>query len=462
MTDVVAALAEALGADCVLSGEAVPRRNWSDWSGAPAVRPRAVALPRDVAGVAAALRICHAGGQAVVVQGGLTGLAAGATPGEGEIALSLERLSGIEAVDAASATMTVSAGTTLQAAQEAAGRAGFALGIDIGARGSCTIGGNIATNAGGLTVVQYGMMRAQVRGLEVVLADGTVVSTLNRLPKNNAGYDWTQLFIGSEGTLGVVTRAVLALHPLRACTRTAFCAAPDFGAALAALRQVQRALPGELMAFEAMWPDYIAYAGEAGFPPPLDPAGGVALIVEAARGAAETQAEAGDPFEAVLMALIEDGTLAGAVLAQSFAERRRIWAVRDEAPATFEARLPACLNFDIGLPQDSIAPVVAEMRAALQARWPGIRALFFGHVADGNLHIVAQVPGAAEQPKAEIEAEVYRRVGPAGGSVSAEHGIGRIKKPYLSISRSHEEIALMARLKAALDPAGILNPGRIF
>ena len=222
----IEALVAALGADSVRTGEAIEPRYLGDWSGQSSVNPLAVVLPCSIEGVAAVMRLCHAARQSVVPQGGLTGLAGGAIPTSADICMSLERLTGIEEIDRAAATMTVLAGTTLQTVQEAAQEAGFEFALDFGARGSCQIGGNLATNAGGIRVIQSGTAREQVLGMEVVLADGSVVSSLSKMVKNNTGYDLRQLFIGSEGTLGIITRAVLRLAPRRSSRNTALCALP--------------------------------------------------------------------------------------------------------------------------------------------------------------------------------------------------------------------------------------------
>src|SRR5215213_5153220 len=230
MADLLSELTRTLGPDIVLAGTEVPERNRDDWSGLPPTRPLAVLRPRTTEQVSAALRICHAHRQAIVPQGGLTGLCGGARAGDGEVALSLERMVGVEEIDPATATMTVLAGTPLERVQAAADDAGFLVPLDLGARGSCAIGGNISTNAGGNRVIRYGMTREMVLGLEVVLADGTVLPGLNKLIKNNAGYDLKHLFIGSEGTLGVVTRAVLRLQPKPTCVQASLCGLPDFTA----------------------------------------------------------------------------------------------------------------------------------------------------------------------------------------------------------------------------------------
>lgn len=268
--DALAALTEAVGSGGLRSGEAIPSRNRKDASEAPEGLPVLLVMPRTTGEVAAVLATCSRFALPAVVQGGMTGLAGGATPAAGEIALSLERLNGVEEIDPVNRTMTVLAGTPLAVVQEKAAEAGFLYGVDLGARGSCTIGGNVATNAGGVQVLRYGMTRRNVLGLEVVTADGRIVSHLKKVVKNNAGYDWTQLFIGSEGTLGVVTRVLLALQPAISGIQTALCAAQGVDKALAALNRLEARLGGSLLAFEAMWPEYMKAAIEQGrLPTPL-------------------------------------------------------------------------------------------------------------------------------------------------------------------------------------------------
>ena len=456
MTDFRERLRDALGADIVVDGDRCPPRNQTDWSGAAPALPYAVIMPRTTDQLSEAMRLCHAARRRVVIQGGMTGLAAGAVPEPDEVALSLERLSGIEEIDTLGATMTVLAGTPLELAQTAAEAAGFSLGIDLGARGSCTIGGNVATNAGGIQVLRYGMTRANVLGLEVVLADGTVVSGLNTMLKNNAGYDWPHLFIGSEGTLGVITRVVLKLHPQRQNIATAFVTCARFDDAIAALRALEKALGGELLAFEAMWPDFIAFARDTcRITVPLDTGEHLALIVEATAPTADS-----DTFEQALMHLIEGGLLADAVVAKSNAERHRIWAVR-EAPAEFPTHLRGLIGFDVSIPLKALGETVAALRDGVARQWPQATALFYGHVADSNLHLVAHQPQAEKDVIEAINAFVYGTVAASGGTVSAEHGIGKIKKKHLPLTRTADELALMRNMKAALDPYGILNAGRI-
>lgn len=253
----LAELISTLGADVAQRGADVPERYHTDWSGTPPQRPLALVRPRSTQEVSAVLRLCTAHQVAVVPQGGLTGLAGAAVPSQGAIALSLERMNTIESTDTRAGLMQVQAGVTLQAVQEAAVAAGMVFGVDLGARGSCQIGGNVATNAGGNGVLQHGMMREQVLGLEAVLADGTVLPMLRPMIKNNTGYDLKQFFIGAEGTLGVVTRVLLRLRPAPQATATMLVAMPDFDAALAVLKRMQSRFGNSVAAYELMWDSFV-------------------------------------------------------------------------------------------------------------------------------------------------------------------------------------------------------------
>jgi FAD/FMN-containing dehydrogenase len=456
---VIAALAAAFDDRTLVLGDAVPDKYLTDWSGLSAVRPLALIRPATTADVAEALRICDRHDVTVVPQGGLTGLCGGGRPIAGAVALSLERLTGIEEIDVAGATVTVRAGTPLETVQTAAAEHGLYMPLDLGARGSCTIGGNIATNAGGNRVIRYGMTRDLVLGLEVVLADGTVITSLNRMIKNNAGYDVKQAFIGSEGTLGIVTRAVLRLAPLPAFSSAAVCALEDFAAVVDLLTRARRELGSMLSAFEVMWADYWELiATTPGLRMPLA-AGHPFYVLLEVQGTDEDHD--GAKFDAFLEATAEDGLFADAVVARSIGDLKSFWEVRDavsEFPKTFGAHVP----FDIGLPIGRMDAFVTDCRAALQAEIPNVAALFYGHVGDGNLHIVVRDRSAAEQPKHRISDIVYRLVGAFGGTVSAEHGIGVSKMEWLPVSRSPLEIEAMRRLKAAFDPKNLLNPGKVF
>ena len=412
--------------------------------------------PRSTAEVAAILKLCHAERQPVVPWGGQTGLVDG-TYAEGAIAVSLARMNRIEEIDRAGATMTVEAGCVLQTVCEAADAEGLFFPLDLGARGSATIGGNIATNAGGNRVIRYGMMRELVLGLEVVLADGTIVSSLNHLIKNNAGYDLKQIFIGSEGTLGIVTRAVLRLRPKPVTQNMALLAVDRFEQLPRVLRSLERGLGGMLSAFEVMWEDFyrLVTTPPAHGRPPLPYGHAYYVLVEALGGDPDGDA---DRFERMLSSELEQGDAADATIAKSKAECDRLWALRDDVLQV--ARNAPIFTFDVSLKIADMDAYVNAVRASLRARWPAATMMVFGHLGDGNLHVIPGVGDGSRATRKAVEEIVYGTL--KGGSVSAEHGIGLEKRDYLSCSRAPEEIALMRTLKRALDPNGILNPGKVF
>jgi FAD/FMN-containing dehydrogenase len=449
-------LFQELGPEIVSTDADLRQRRAGDWSGAPKAVPPAILRPRSTEEVSHCLAACHRLGIPVVPQGGMTGLAGGGNPAPGQVVLSLDRLAGIEDLDLEAATLTVKAGTPLQAAQEAARDAGLYLGLDIGSRGSCQIGGNLATNAGGNRVIRYGMARAMVLGLEVVLADGTVITALDKAMKNNTGYDLKQLFIGAEGTLGVITRAVLRLHPLPRSRTTAFLSTTGFEAGLRLLRRLQSDLGG-ISAFEVMWPDFYDYV--AGHPDtgvaPL-PKGQPFYVLTEYEG--NDAAADGDRVEAALGAALEAGDVTDAIIAKTEKEARDFWTVREGLALE---RLPHLVNYDVSLAIGRIGAFAGRCRDALGKRWPDGVSTFYGHIGDGNLHISASAGAAAGNVEHEMDEIVYGIVGDMRGSISAEHGIGILKRPYLNRSRSAAEIELMRRIKAAFDPKGILNPGKV-
>lgn len=439
-------LRSLLGDRGLFVGPDVPEASRSDESRTGRELPKALLRPASLDEIAGALAICHRHGQTVVPQGGLTGLAGGANPGRGDVALSLARFTGVEEIDPVARCMVVRAGTVLETAQAAAEAAGLFLPIDFGARGSAQIGGLVATNAGGLRVVRHGTTRANVLGLEAVLADGTVLSHLGRMTKDNTGFDLRQLMIGSEGTLGVVTRAVLRLTSPPVATHTVLCALPDPASAPALLLAAQDRLV--LSAFEAMWPDYFALnAGLEGHRFFDEPPAMVVLIE------AET-----DPMPFIEEAF-ENGLLTDALPARSLADARKFWDVREGH--RMDAALPGLINFDVGLSVGLMAEFVATTTATLEARFPGIRAYFFGHLGDGNLHAIVHLAEVDAATVHAIDAVVYDAVAAIGGSISAEHGIGTLKRDWLGRSRSPAEIRTMWAIKAALDPGRLLNPGKL-
>lgn len=456
-SNLIANLERALGESAVVLGEAVGGKHHVDFSHEHACAPAALIRPRSTQEVATALGLCNEAGQRVVVQGGMTGLAGGATPQPGELAVSLERMAGIEHIDAASMTATVGAGTPLQTVQQAAAAHGLMFPLDLGARGSCTIGGNIATNAGGNQVIRFGMMRNLVLGLEAVLADGTVVSSMNKMLKNNAGYDLKQLFIGTEGTLGIVTRAVLRLFPKLPAKTTALCAVPDFAAAVALLNRLQSQLAGSLSAYEAMWADYLHYVVDHvdTVHSPFESRHPMYVLVESE--GADIEADR-DRVEQALAAALEQGLVIDAAVAQSERESDTFWAIRDGI-ADITPMLQPMLAFDVSMPIGEMPAFLARIDRELEAGFAAARNLVFGHIGDNNLHLA--VTTGRESDLGALCDLVYGATGDHQGSVSAEHGVGVLRLPYLHHTRNAEEIELMRRLKRALDPNAILNPGRV-
>ncbi len=456
MTELLAHLRQALGEGGVLVGQDAVDAGRSPWTRTGA--PKAVLRPRSTEEVALILAAANAAGEAVVPWGGLTGLVDGVRA-DGALALSLSRMGAVEAIDPVSGTMQVQAGCVLQTACEAAEAAGLLLPLDLGARGSATIGGNIATNAGGNRVLRWGMMREMVLGLEAVLADGTVVSAMNPLMKNNTGYDLKQLFIGSEGTLGVVTRAVLRLRPKPASDNVALLAVDAFADLPRVLTRLRQAIGAQLSAFEVMWADFyqLVTTPPATGRAPLPHGHAYYVLVEAMGADAAADAE---PFERVLGEALEAGEIADAAIARSVAERNAIWALRDDVGQT--GRNAPIFAFDVSLGIADMEAYVAEVRAALAARWPATSSLVvFGHLGDGNLHVIAGVGDRAPEARHAVEETVYGPLRRCGGSISAEHGIGLQKREFLGWTRSPAELALMRTLKRALDPNNILNPGKI-
>jgi FAD/FMN-containing dehydrogenase len=452
------ALQGVLDAPGLLLGEDIGERYREDWRGMRG-EPLAVLRPATPEAVAATMRVLHGLRQKVVVQGGMTGLVNGAVAAPGEVVLSLERLNRIEEIDALSGTATVQSGVPLEALQNAAREQGLFFPVDIGSRGSCQVGGILSTNAGGNRVLRYGMTRSSVLGLEVVLPDGSVVSRMGKVIKDNAGYDLKHLFIGAEGTLGIVTRALLILLPEPASRDTALVALPDFTSVVALLTLCRRRLGSRLTSFEVMWRDYYALLTgpmKVGRDPFAAPYPIYALV--------ETMGTDGARDREVLMetlgGFIEERGGVDVVLANSIAESNQLWALRDASGEATRWAAPVA-GFDVSLPIHAMETWVAEVQSQMRG-WGLDHFQTYGHLADGNLHLVVGYPAAQPEMKARINDLVYRGIGALGGSVSAEHGVGLEKKKVLALSRSPAEIALMRTLKAAVDPHGLINAGRIF
>lgn len=432
----------------------------ADWLGFSTCQAKAVLRPRNTDEVAAIAQLCHEHGQTMIGTGGLTGLVHGTDATGADVQISFERMRGVVSVDPIGRTMLVEAGCPLQAVHEAAAEHGLLYPVDLGARGSCTIGGNIATNAGGNTVVRYGMTRDNVLGIEAVLADGTVVSSLNTLLKNNAAYDLKQLFIGSEGTLGLVTRAVLKLQPMPSSEATAIVALDSFEAVQQLFAQCGRRLGGLLSSFEVMWAThYELIAVQSGRHNPPLPGGHAYYAIVEATGTDPERDEG--LFTEVMGELLEQGIAADAVIAASKAQRAAIWHVREDIEGLFMAMAPSC-TFDVSLPIAAMDGYVGEVTASARREWGAeTRVVTFGHLGDGNLHILVAPRPWDEALRHRVEELVYTPLRAIKGSVSAEHGIGLEKRDWLDVSRSPEEIALMRQLKHALDPKELLNPGKV-
>lgn len=454
MADIVTALIEVLGKEAVLTGEDVSGRQ-SGFFSRSTVQAKAIIRPRTTAQVSEVLSMCHEFGQTVVPHGGLTGLVQSAITSPDDIALSLELMNEIEEINTTDRTVVLQSGVILQTLQEAVEKHHLMYPLDLGGRGSCTIGGNIATNAGGNRVIRYGMTRDMVLGVEAVLADGTVVSSMNQMIKNNAGYDLKQLFIGTEGTLGVVTRAVLRLREAPRERATMLVAVDEFGKLAQLLKHLDSSLGGTLSAFELMWNNFyrLVTTKPALNSPPMSQDYPFYVLIEAIGTEAEKA-------EAILADAWETELIVDAVVAQSEAQRRQLWALRDDVGQVMQ--YSPTFTFDVSLRISKMADYVALVDARLTEKYPSMKNFTLGHMGDGNLHFIV-APGEGDQSlRHDVEACVYEPLADIGGSVSAEHGVGLEKKAWLNVSRSPEEIEVMRTMKRALDPKGILNPGKIF
>lgn len=456
MEAVIQDIINLVGEKNVQVGADVPESALSDWSHERGGEPLLRVTPRTTEEVSDILSTCHAHGCPVVPQGGLTGLAGGAVPSTGCVLLSLSRMDRIEEVDTNSALMTVQAGVTLQSLQDEAQRHGMMFALDLGARGSCQIGGNISTNAGGNRVIRYGMTRDLVLGLEVVLPDGTILPMMNKMKKNNAALNLTPLFIGSEGTLGIVTRAILKLDPGVSGANTALVALNDFDAGLKLLHYAQQQTSSRISAFEMLWNDYYCEAVQCeNVRAPLEPSWPIYVLMDM---------QGADPehdrplFESILEHAFENGWVQDAVITHSARENAELWDIRD-AIAKLLALYSPTIAFDVSIPLADIGRCVDTMQTSLNEHHPDVKAMHFGHAGDSNIHVVVGPVNKAQE--ADIESRIYAIVRDFDGSVSAEHGIGSHKKPWLHYSKTEAEINLIKSLKATLDTKGILNPGKV-
>lgn len=457
--EVVDSLRALIGEENVLDSAAVATRAASVVHQAPMVAA-ALVRPKTTEQVSALLRWCNDRGVKVVTHGGTSGLVRGTESGPSDVILSLESMRGIEKIDPWQRTAAVQAGVILQTLQEAAAEHHLLFPLDLGGRGSATIGGNASTNAGGNRVIRFGMMRDMTLGLEAVLADGTIVSSMYPFIKNNTGYDLKQLFIGAEGTLGVITRLLLRLREQPASVNVALVASDSFAGMNGMLRHMDRELGGMLSAFEVMWNSFyrLVTTPPAVGRPPLEQNYPFYMLIEALGGDLEADSAR---FSTALESALSQGLIVDAVLAQSQSESAALWSLRDDMSQL--NRKDRHISFDISLPAADMERYTDEIASALPALVGDHKLWIFGHLGDGNLHIVVEVKPEDYTPaKEKVESLVYGRLRAVGGSISAEHGIGIDKKSWLPISRSETEIELMHALKRTLDPKNTLNPGKIF
>ena len=466
---VLSELEALLGASQVLTGEAATPY-LVDWRGRYRGQALAVVRPGSTQEVAGVVRICANAHVPIVPQGGNTGLCGGATPDEAghSVVVSLARMNTVRAIDTDNDTMTVEAGCILQSLQEAARLAGRLFPLSLAAEGSCTIGGNLSTNAGGTQVLRYGNTRELTLGLEVVTADGEIWHGLRGLRKDNTGYDLRDLYIGSEGTLGIITAATMKLYPVPVAQRTAMLALNSLEDAVTVLSRARAGFGASLTGFEVM-AGPVLQAVVRLFPQQRLPFEGAssqsAWFALLELSDSESAEHAQERFEAVLGLAIEDGLILDAAIAENIAQSKAMWHLRESIPLA-EAELGKSIKHDVSIPISLIAQFVEVTNAALQVKFPGIQNIVFGHLGDGNLHYnVARAPEQTEEQLIAQQYDVYGLVHDSvhahGGSISAEHGVGQLKRDELPRYKSALELRLMKQIKAALDPLNLMNPGKV-
>ncbi|MCM2290437.1 MAG: FAD-binding oxidoreductase [Sulfuritalea sp.] len=463
MNPLIGELQELLGERHVLTAADDVAPFCTDWRGRYTGSALGVALPGTAQEVAAVVRACAAAGTAIVPQGGNTGLCGGATPVGGELVVCLRRLNRIRAVDADNNSITVEAGCTLQAVQEAAAAVNRLFPLSLAAEGSATIGGNLSTNAGGVQVLRYGNARELTLGIEVVLADGRIWDGLRALRKDNTGYDLKHLFVGAEGTLGLITAATLKLFPRPRTHATAWVALPDPAAAVRLLGRLRDAAGDNVTAFEIVGRTALDLVLKH-IPNARDPLAGkphwqVLIELSGARD------DLGATLEQALQSAAEEGVIDDAAVAASEAQTAALWALRENVSEAQKIE-GVSIKHDIAVPVSRIAEFIARADAALQAAFPQVRIVCFGHIGDGNLHYNQSRPDA--QSNAEFIAQtesvnriVHDLVHALGGSISAEHGLGQLKREEVRRYKSETEMDLMRAVKQALDPRGLMNPGKL-
>lgn len=464
MSDLLATLRRLVGADFVLTEAADIAPYCTDWRGRYSGQPLAVIRPANAQEVAAIVAACGAAKVAIVPQGGHTGLCGGATPICGEVVVSLTRLNRVRAIDPDNNTLTVEAGCTLAAVQAAAAQAGRLFPLSLAAEGTATIGGNLSTNAGGVQVLRYGNARELCLGLEVVLPDGRLWNGLRGLRKDNTGYDMKQLFIGAEGTLGIITAAVLKLFSRPRSTATAWAAVASPAAAVSLLTRLREHIGGRITAFELI--DRVALdlvvAHIPGSRHPLEGQYDWQVLIELSDTMAS---DLSGPLAEVLAAAMVATEVGDATIAHNDHQAAALWALRENISEA-QKREGLSIKHDVSLPVSRIPEFIERCGRTLAEHFPDVRIVCFGHLGDGNLHYNQSRPAGRDNVEfiaraAAVNRIVHDLVGDLGGSISAEHGLGQLKRAEILRYKSEVEMSLMRTLKQALDPAGLMNPGKV-
>ena len=473
--EIIAALHAIVGDAGLKTGDTDTESFLTDWHGQYRGRSLAVVMPETTEQVSQVMELADAHDIVVVPQGGNTGFMGGATPDDAgnSILLSLRRMNRIREIDATNMSMTVEAGCVLQTLHDTTEKQGLYFPLNLAAKGSCTIGGNLGTNAGGLNVVRYGTTRELTLGVEVVLMGGRVLNLLGGLRKDNTGYDLRHLFVGSEGTLGVITAATMKLFPQPVARATSFAEVRDVSAAVELLHRLQAASGGGVEAFELIPADilHVVFHHFPEIPQPLATRGAMNVLMEIgssnpASGIADDSGET--PLQTIMQETLatafEDGLVIDATIAASEAQRKALWDVRENAPESHK-RSRGVARSDISLAQSSLAPFYEDMVAAVKAVDPTIRICGYGHLGDGNLHfnLVADERSNSEfdSKKDQLYELIYEHVAKYNGSISAEHGIGQTKRAQLAKVKAPEILDVMRAIKASIDPKNLMNPGKV-
>ena len=473
--EIIAALHAIVGDAGLKTGDTDTESFLTDWHGQYRGRSLAVVMPETTEQVSQVMALADAHDIVVVPQGGNTGFMGGATPDDAgnSILLSLRRMNRIREIDATNMSMTVEAGCVLQTLHDTTEKQGLYFPLNLAAKGSCTIGGNLGTNAGGLNVVRYGTTRELTLGVEVVVMGGRVLNLLGGLRKDNTGYDLRHLFVGSEGTLGVITAATMKLFPQPVARATSFAEVRDVSAAVELLHRLQAASGGGVEAFELIPADilHVVFHHFPEIPQPLATRGAMNVLMEIgssnpASGIADDSGET--PLQTIMQETLatafEDGLVIDATIAASEAQRRALWDVRENAPESHK-RSRGVARSDISLAQSSLAPFYEDMVAAVKTVDPTIRICGYGHLGDGNLHfnLVADERSNSEfdSKKDQLYELIYEHVAKYNGSISAEHGIGQTKRAQLAKVKAPEVLDVMRAIKASIDPKNLMNPGKV-